>query len=225
MEQMLKQQPHWRDTVVLVHIANLTRGEGGNIDPNFRKLSIDIIVSTYQRSKSRAIFLDYDGTLMPQNSISKSPSQEVISILNTLCANPKNTVFIVSGRGKDSLSDWFSPCRKLGIAAEHGYFLRWPEKDGWETCGQSSGFGWLQIAEPVMKLYAEAIDGSYIESKESTLVWHHEDADPDFGSAQAKELLDHLESVLANEPVAVKNGQFIVEVKPQVCVVTDLSMS
>ncbi|KAF5187829.1 Trehalose-6-phosphate synthase protein, partial [Thalictrum thalictroides] len=31
----------------------------------------------------------------------------------------------------------------------------------------------------------------------------------------AKELLDHLESVLANDPVSVKSGQHIVEVKPQ----------
>ncbi|GAB2285431.1 Probable alpha,alpha-trehalose-phosphate synthase [UDP-forming] 7, variant 2 [Dionaea muscipula] len=187
-----------------------------SLDPNFRKLSIDAIVSAYERSKNRAILFDYDGTLTPQNSIRKTPSQEVISILNTLCADPKNTVFIVSGRGRDSLSKWFSPCKKLGIAAEHGYFIRWPEDDGWETCGQSSSFSWLQIAEPVMQLYTEATDGSYIESKESALVWHHPDADPDFGSAQAKELLDHLESVLANEPVAVKKGQFIVEVKPQV---------
>lgn len=67
-----------------------------------------------------------------------------------------------------------------------------------------------------MKLYTETIDGSYIESKESALVWHHQDADPDFGSCQAKELLDHLESVLANEPVVVKSGQNIVEVKPPV---------
>ncbi|AQK56714.1 putative alphaalpha-trehalose-phosphate synthase [UDP-forming] 7 [Zea mays] len=28
-------------------------------------------------------------------------------------------------------------------------------------------------------------------------------------------MLDHLESVLANEPVAIKSGQFIVKVKPQ----------
>lgn len=67
-----------------------------------------------------------------------------------------------------------------------------------------------------MKLYTESTDGSYIEIKESALVWHHRDADPGFGSSQAKELLDHLESVLANEPAAVKSGQFIVEVKPQV---------
>lgn len=72
------------------------------------------------------------------------------------------------------------------------------------------------MAEPVMKLYTESTDGSYMEAKESALVWHHQDADPGFGSAQSKEMLEHLESVLANEPASVKPGQFIVEVKPQV---------
>lgn len=76
---------------------------------------------------------------------------------------------------------------------------------------------WKQIAEPVMRLYTEATDGSTIEDRETMLVWSFADADKDFGSCQAKELLDHLESVLANEPVSVKSGQNIVEVKPQVC--------
>ncbi|KAK4770166.1 hypothetical protein SAY87_030698 [Trapa incisa] len=185
------------------------------LDPNFRKLSIAAIISAYTRAKTRAILLDYDGTVMPQNSILKSPSQEVVKILNTLCADPRNTVFIVSGRTRDSLSSWFSPCKKLGIAAEHGYFLRWSQKDDWEVCGQSSDFEWMHVAEPVMKLYTEATDGSSIEIKESALVWQYRDADLSFGSAQAKEMLDHLENVLANEPVSVKSGQFIVEVKPQ----------
>lgn len=82
---------------------------------------------------------------------------------------------------------------------------------------QNCDFGWMQMAEPVMQLYTESTDGSAMETKESALVWHHQDADPGFGSSQAKEMLDHLESVLANEPVSVKSGQFIVEVKPQVC--------
>ncbi|KAK9088723.1 hypothetical protein Scep_027805 [Stephania cephalantha] len=185
------------------------------LDPNFRKLSIDAIVMSYMRAKNRAILLDYDGTVMPQTSINKTPSLEVISLINTLCGDSKNTVFIVSGRGRESLGKWFSPCEKLGIAAEHGYFLRWSRHEEWEIIGQSTDFGWIQMAEPVMKLYTEATDGSSIETKESALVWHHQDADPGFGSCQAKEMLDHLESVLANEPVAVKSGQFIVEVKPQ----------
>ncbi|CAO2813259.1 unnamed protein product [Amaranthus hypochondriacus] len=186
-----------------------------SIDPNFRKLSMDAIASAYRYSQNRAILFDYDGTLVPQNCLSKIPSLEIIRILRTLCADPRNTVFIVSGRGKESLSNWFSSCEKLGIAAEHGYFLRWPESKEWETCGQSSDFTWMEITEPVMKLYTDSTDGSTIEYKESALVWHYQDADPVFGSAQAKEMLDHLESVLANEPVAVKKGELIVEVKPQ----------
>lgn len=185
------------------------------LDPNFRKLSIDTIVSAYAKAKNRAVLFDYDGTIMPQTSINKSPSQEVISVINQLCGDFKNTVFVVSGRGRESLGKWFSPCKKLGIAAEHGYFIRWGEEEKWEICDQGNNFGWMQMAEPVMNLYTEATDGSYIEKKESALVWHHQDADPGFGSSQAKELLDHLESVMANEPVAVKSGQFIVEVKPQ----------
>ncbi|KAG6521322.1 hypothetical protein ZIOFF_018437 [Zingiber officinale] len=69
--------------------------------------------------------------------------------------------------------------------------------------------------EPVMQLDTEATDGSYIEFKDTDLVWHHQYADPDFIACQTKELLDHLENVLANEPMVVKRCQHIVEVKPQ----------
>nr|GEW03867.1 DEAD-box ATP-dependent RNA helicase 53, mitochondrial-like [Tanacetum cinerariifolium] len=70
-------------------------------------------------------------------------------------------------------------------------------------------------ALPVMEHYTEATDGSSLEMKESALVWHHQEAEPDFGMWQAKELLDRLQSVLANEPMVVKRGQQIVEVNPQ----------
>ncbi|KAJ8772947.1 hypothetical protein K2173_028124 [Erythroxylum novogranatense] len=185
------------------------------LSPSFRKLSNDHIVSAYKKTHRRAIFLDYDGTVVPQTSIVKTPSHEVISVLNSLCSDPKNTVFIVSGRGRDSLSEWFSQCNDLGIAAEHGYFMRWSNITDWETSSLAADFNWKRLVEPVMTSYTEATDGSYIETKESALVWHHQDADPDFGSCQSKELLDHLENVLANEPVVVKQGQHIVEVKPQ----------
>ncbi|KAJ0427885.1 putative alpha,alpha-trehalose-phosphate synthase (UDP-forming), Trehalose-phosphatase [Helianthus annuus] len=185
------------------------------LDPNFRKLSIEHIVSAYKRTKKRAILLDYDGTMTQQSSISTGPSSEVIEIVNSLCQDPKNVVFIVSGKDRVTLTEWFSSCEKLGVAAEHGYFFREDKDVEWETCVVVPDFYWKQIAEPVMKLYTETTDGSTIETKDSGLVWNYQYADPDFGSCQAKELLDHLESVLANEPVTVKSGQNIVEVKPQ----------
>ncbi|KAM0008259.1 putative alpha,alpha-trehalose-phosphate synthase (UDP-forming) [Helianthus debilis subsp. tardiflorus] len=95
------------------------------LDPMFRKLTSDVIMDAYERAQNRAILLDYDGTVMPQSSIDKRPSAEVISIINRLCSDPKNTVFVVSGRGKEDLAKWFAPCERLGIAAEHGYFMRY----------------------------------------------------------------------------------------------------
>jgi trehalose 6-phosphate synthase/phosphatase len=94
------------------------------LSPGFRRLSLEHLTSSYKKANRRMIFLDYDGTLVPQTSHNKSPSAELISILNSLCNDMKNTVFIVSGRGRDSLSEWFVSCENLGIAAEHGYFIR-----------------------------------------------------------------------------------------------------
>ncbi|CAA6669642.1 unnamed protein product [Spirodela intermedia] len=185
------------------------------LDPNFRKLSLEHIVSAYRRTKNRAILLDYDGAMASPASINKTPTAEAIGILKTLCGDPNNVVFLISGRDKETLSSWFSSCENLGIAAEHGYFLSEEPGGEWETPQPSTNFCWKLIAEPIMKLYTETTDGSTIEAKESALVWHYQYADPDFGSCQAKELLDHLESVLANEPVSVKSGHHLVEVKPQ----------
>ncbi|RXH77606.1 hypothetical protein DVH24_039577 [Malus domestica] len=49
-----------------------------SLSPSFRKLSIDHILSVYKRTNRRAIFLDYDGTIMPESSIVKTPSSEFL---------------------------------------------------------------------------------------------------------------------------------------------------
>ncbi|CAL9109269.1 unnamed protein product [Musa acuminata var. zebrina] len=185
------------------------------LSPNFRKLMLNHLFSSYKNTHRRAIFLDYDGTIMPEASVTKTPRQETLSILDSLSTDPNNTVFIVSGRGRASLGEWFTSCESLGIAAEHGYFIRWRKDAEWESSSLLVDLDWMKIAEPVMQLYTETTDGSYIELKESAIVWHYQYADHDYGSCQATELLDHLESVLTNEPVVVKRGQHIVEVKPQ----------
>ncbi|KAK3150920.1 hypothetical protein QOZ80_3AG0239400 [Eleusine coracana subsp. coracana] len=184
-----------------------------SLDLSFRKLSLEHILMAYRKSKTRAILLDYDGTLMPQ-AINKSPSPKSVEILGSLCRDKNNEVYLCSGFDRNTLNEWF-PCENIGIAAEHGYFLRTKRSADWDTCIPPADFSWKQIAEPVMCLYRETTDGSTIEDRETILVWNYEDADPDFGSCQAKELVDHLESVLANEPVSVKTTVHSVEVKPQ----------
>ncbi|KAL3610241.1 hypothetical protein D5086_001261 [Populus alba] len=100
------------------------------LDPNFRKISVEHIVSAYKRTNNRVILLDYDGTMTLPSSI-RTPNMETVGVLNSLCTDPKNVVFLVSGRDRETLTEWFSSCEKLGIAAEHGYFMR--RKNG--QCG------------------------------------------------------------------------------------------
>lgn len=95
-----------------------------SVDPRFEKLPLDTMTLDYMKAETRVILLDYDGTLISIDSVDKSPCEEVISTLDNLCEDTRNVVFIVSGRGNDSLSEWFKPCKNLGIAAEHGFFLR-----------------------------------------------------------------------------------------------------
>ncbi|PWZ37633.1 putative alpha,alpha-trehalose-phosphate synthase [UDP-forming] 9 [Zea mays] len=141
------------------------------LSPGFRRLSLEHLASSYKKANRRMIFLDYDGTLVPQTSHDKSPSAELISTLNSLCSDMKNTVFIVSGRGRDSLSEWFASCENLGIAAEHGYFIRWNKAAEWETSFSGIYSEWKLIADPIMHVYVETTDGSFIEPKESALIF------------------------------------------------------
>ncbi|KAF6137453.1 hypothetical protein GIB67_009929 [Kingdonia uniflora] len=46
------------------------------LDANFKKLKISTIESAYKKSRNRAILLDYDGIVMPQTTINKTPSDE-----------------------------------------------------------------------------------------------------------------------------------------------------
>ena len=65
-------------------------------------------------------------------------------------------------------------CRqeKLGLAAEHGFYYRAPGMAEWEArFGEADEHaGWKEIALPILQLYTESTDGSYVEAKDSALV-------------------------------------------------------
>ena len=136
----------------------------------------------------------------------------------------------MSGRARSELGAWFADVPGLGIAAEHGFFVRdaappgspgaptgpVPSDEGWRSLADpDEGAGWRGIVGPILNVYTESTDGSWVEEKETALVWHYAAADPDFGNWQAKELLDHLEGVLTTESAEAVAGAGIVEVKPR----------
>lgn len=70
------------------------------------KLDYSQILSHFERSDERRLFLlDYDGTLVPYQSMSQlaAPSAAVLSCLEELTQDPQNSVYIVSGRSRTDL--------------------------------------------------------------------------------------------------------------------------
>ncbi|CAO2033913.1 unnamed protein product [Urochloa humidicola] len=192
--------------------------------PGFQMLAAAHVRPAYRAAARRLVLLDYDGTLVPEvhDERERVPGDGVIRLLNELCGDPKNVVFIVSGRRKDQLAAWFAPCKKLGICAEHGYFTRWSREDPWQLMSDKAAplvrdatSGWEAVADRVMKHYTEATAGSYMEVKETAMAWHFQNAAPVVGPYQARELHAQLARMLADEPVSVAIGTHVVEVNPK----------
>lgn len=74
---------------------------------------------------------------------------------------------------------------------------------------------WKPAALEVAKQFVT--DGTWIEDKEFALVWHYEDADPEYGQMQASELEKYMSQVLNSPTVDIVKYDYnrIVEVKPK----------
>lgn len=194
------------------------------LNPEFRKLDSLGCSTEYARSTKRVIFLDYDGTLVPSTSYDQPPSGELLECIRRLAADPHNAIVcIVSGRQRKTLEEWFGKdIPAVGLLAEHGYWYKAPDWAAVKEWQQLAPLGteehikkWHETVMPILEQYTDSTDGSFIKDKGTSVVWHYRDADPDFGAWQAKELMEHLESVLVNDPVDVFPGNGHVEIKPQ----------
>jgi trehalose 6-phosphate synthase/phosphatase len=169
----------------------------------------------YQSALKRIIFLDYDGTLVPFSKYPDKalPDERVIKQLKQLSEDNKNTVVIISGRKKEFLDGCFG---KLDIIliAEHGYFIKnikthWKNISGTEATSE-----WKQFVEPLMKKFTERCNGSFIEEKETAIVWHYRNGEPDFALVRAQELKEELKEFLVyHKDLQLIEGNKIIEIK------------
>ena len=79
------------------------------------------LVMQYRQAARRVIFLDYDGTLVPFSRIPELAIPDVPTLrhLHLLAKDPKNRVFIISGRAKDFMEEWLGDL-DVFLFAEHG---------------------------------------------------------------------------------------------------------
>ncbi|DAZ96599.1 TPA: hypothetical protein N0F65_000165 [Lagenidium giganteum] len=211
----------------------------------FKLLETEAIAKAYRNSFRRVILFDYgntliqeersandfskyladqsakEGTVVPKVETPPAPA-ELISALTKLCADPRNTVFVLSGKDRADLEKLLGSVRGLGLAAEHGYLYKWGdlkiggENDAvWLCTKDNFDDSWKDITHSVMDIYTQRTHGTYVEVKGSALLWQYRDADPEFGQLQAKELHDQLTQVLEHFQVEVLTGNDYLEVRPE----------
>jgi trehalose 6-phosphate synthase/phosphatase len=171
------------------------------------------IVKSFSTASRRAIFLDYDGTLVPFSRIPELaiPEPETIDQLRRLTGSPKNTVVLVSGRDKNFLGEWFSAV-DVHLIAEHGAFHKTPHGE-WQTKIDPDQ-SWKAAFMPVLQRAINKCKGSFIEEKFSSLAWHFRNSPADIGSLKAKELTAELRTLVSHENnLQILEGNKVVEIK------------
>jgi trehalose 6-phosphate synthase/phosphatase len=171
------------------------------------------LVDTYNNAGKRIIFLDYDGTLTgfykdPQMAM---PDQELYSIIEKLIAVENNTVVIISGRDKETLSKWFDKSPGLAFIAELGVWSKNPDGN-WKMTDHIDK-QWMGIIEPVLQNFVDRTPRSFIEYKNYSLVFHYRGTDPDMGQQRAWELKDNLKDYLSNLNLEIMDGDKVIEIK------------
>ncbi|KAF8934406.1 threalose-6-phosphate phosphatase [Dissophora ornata] len=182
-------------------------------------LNQQTITERYRKAKKRLLMFDYDGTLTPIRKTPGAavPQEHMLKALTALCADPKNIVWVISGRDQKVLEEWLGNVGKLGFSAEHGSFMRQPGGKKWVNLTESLDMGWKNDVIEIFTYYTERTQGSFIEHKRSSLTWHYRMADPEFGAFQAKECQNHLENaVLSKLPVEILVGKKNLEVRPTI---------
>ncbi|KAI8096191.1 glycosyltransferase family 20-domain-containing protein [Halteromyces radiatus] len=180
-------------------------------------LNVNALVTEYTKAKKRLMFFDYDGTLTPIVSTPSEakPSPDMLECLQTLCNDPRNIVWVVSGRDQKTLEEWLGSVQGLGFSAEHGCYLKPPNSQEWTSIVDDIDMSWKQDVAEIFAYYTERTQGSFVEHKKSSITWHYRTADATFGEFQAKECQNHLENAIVSKlPVEILVGKKNLECRP-----------
>ena len=171
------------------------------------------LVEAFAVAERGLVILDYDGTLVPfaRDPAAAVPDAELVQVLRAIAERPGMRVVLISGRDKDTLDRWFSAL-PVALVAEHGAWYRPGGGLPWQRSVHVDG-RWKGQVREVLDLFVERIPGSFIEEKDSAVVWHWRSADPTIGADAARELIEAMTAMTANTDLIVLPGSRIVEVK------------
>ncbi|KAI0863357.1 family 20 glycosyltransferase [Xylaria cubensis] len=145
------------------------------------RLNLNRLAKQYRQSERRLFLLDYEGTLISNETMrDKIPAnpQRTLAVLNDLAYDNRNTVFIMSARRSDELDRLFRLVPNLGLIAENGCFIKYPGQNTWtEFADRKKVTLWKQSVRNILQYYLERTPGSEIEDRNCSLIFHFRNAE------------------------------------------------
>jgi len=188
-------------------------------------LPVHKAVEKYQQSKNRLLILGFNATMTEQVDVPGRRGNDQIKEmklvlhpelrepLSILCNDPKTTVVILSGSERSVLDENFKDFN-VWLAAENGMFLRLTSGEWMSTMPEHLTMDWVESVQLVLDYFRERTPRSYVEVRETSLVWNYKYADVEFGRVQARDMLQHLwTGPISNAAVDVVQGSRSVEVR------------
>jgi trehalose 6-phosphate synthase/phosphatase len=183
------------------------------------KLSLKSLQPLCTGATTRLLVFNSDGGLIPFVALPfmAKPSRRVTEVLSKLAKDPCNKIYVLSGRDRSTLTQWFGNL-KVGLVAEHGFFIcheNPSDPNGWQTQENECDFSWKQIVRPIFQYFTDRTPGSFYEEKETSITWHYRSAEKEFGYFRAMELKSHLDKSTFHAYVGL--GEKTIEVRPYQC--------
>eukprot|EP00249_Psilotum_nudum_P019213 c27145_g1_i1 orf=266-3322(-) len=190
------------------------------------QLPVEEAVKKYHQARNRLLILGFNATMTAQVEAlaRRGPDQikemklrlhpELNDVFSDLCSDSKTTIVILSGSGRGALDEAFGNL-DLWLAAENGMFLRHTHGEWMTTMPEHLNMDWVESVQLVFDYFRERTPRSYVEVRETSLVWNYKYADVEFGRVQARDMLQHLwTGPISNAAVDVVQGGKSVEVRP-----------
>jgi len=198
----------------------------------FTRLKREAVKKAYDSTTNRVLILDFNGTIVIKEPPGKylkreilgtsgnKPLPEVVEALNKLCADPKNTVYVVSGDSAENVLNAIGNIPGMGLAASNGAHFSAPvypgQKRQWHIF--DLGVDWdavKRVALPVLSKYTARSNGSFVKLTQFSIGWSYYSCDPEWGSMQASHLVLELENELQAFDVRFVTLKGVVEIVPR----------
>lgn len=194
-------------------------------------LPYEDLLTEWQDSSHRLIIIDLLECLVPpkrarpgmkerRKQLATLP-EDLRQCLHTIASCPNTTVVLTTDKSRDALEQMAGGLPVI-LAPEGCSVYRVPGSDEWRRTLEDSEVAgleeWMDGVKTVFDYFRERTPGSTIEEQEFQRRWAWENAQLDFGSAQAREVLIHLwAGPLVNSEADVVVADRSITVRPHSC--------